>query len=1097
MRTLTEVFAPGAPTLPEGLRTLVVSPERELEPGMTVRATFTFRNQGGAPATGVRVRFNVPEGLVYLVGTGTLDGRELDDEQGNSPLLARSGAHIGDVAPGEERRIEMSYSVAGAIENGSTVEIQAAVAAFEIAPVGSNIVRLIARSKPALENAQTGVAFEGRHAAASAQDAKPGGEVVIAVRVHNAGESSAHDVVVVSPVPEHTTYVANSARVNGRELERDLGTSFDRAHAPIIIKNLPANATATLTYRVRVDEPLANGTPIVAQAQVASQEMPAFALEPATLHVTAAPDFDDDQTSFAVDPAYDVPAGGRVTIRLRATNSGTTAAENVGVTIGLPEGLIPVRGAARIDGRPLRERKKETLHYDLGRIDARASCELIAEAVVASPIANGTQLPVTARLAWPESERRFERSVVVRSEPFLMPRRNAIERIGGAVVRPDHECEAVVTIANDGSAPVTDAVLQLRIDSALDDVRVSDKNGKLTVDPATGSAQPADSVEIGTIEPYSARRLTIRAHVRSPYPDRTEIRLGASLHAHELGEMQLGEAHWRVDSHPAFSPEQSTLGLISDDVFRPNQLADVFVKLPNEGTDVAHNVRLRLYVSPEARLENVDGATREKSTLLFGDIPPGALAEARLGLRLLRSLAREFPVTLEGVLTADAMLPVQLHRLTIVTTAEPDFAVGAFRSDPGDVADVGETIEYVLHVRNGGDGPARRVQIHIDQLESLIYVPNSTTVNDVPVRDVGAQPPFASERGIVLNDVDPGVEATIRWHDVVHNGLAAGEAITRTARIRYDGERVDEIASTEIKVRSAPAFANNIPGLPFGLDGMLGPSLGGQRALPGADGFVELPPATPVTRDGRTYELADEEPRYLPLDRGDADYSEGVYTNGATHGDEASSADPAPGVALQLSLTPERMEKTLRFLDEARFGGLVTHLFAIRAFFPDAVGSLGAPALQREALRETLDRLFIKLRLPNYTIAERDLETSASRASLEVFLAKALHAEGHAPPPPPGSRVLAGAIDPPSLRELFAGVHDAPLATALPWLSLAQFIPAGEPELRNYRDVLTAALGDLVALEAAGFIEALQRKSYPVLDAALDVVRTNLATVRT
>src|SRR5579864_4202465 len=58
MRTLTDVFTPGAPTIPEGLRTLAVSPERELEPGMTVRATFTFRNQGGATATGVRVKMN-------------------------------------------------------------------------------------------------------------------------------------------------------------------------------------------------------------------------------------------------------------------------------------------------------------------------------------------------------------------------------------------------------------------------------------------------------------------------------------------------------------------------------------------------------------------------------------------------------------------------------------------------------------------------------------------------------------------------------------------------------------------------------------------------------------------------------------------------------------------------------------------------------------------------------------------------------------------------------------------------------------------------------------------------------------------------------
>ena len=83
---------------------------------------------------------------------------------------------------------------------------------------------------------------------------------------------------------------------------------------------------------------------------------------------------------------------------------------------------------------------------------------------------------------------------------------------------------------------------------------------------------------------------------------------------------------------------------------------------------------------------------------------------ARLGLRLLRSLAKEYPVTVDGVLTADAMLPVPLGRLTIATTAEPDFSIGTFRSDPVETADVGETIEWMLHVRNGGDGVAHRAR---------------------------------------------------------------------------------------------------------------------------------------------------------------------------------------------------------------------------------------------------------------------------------------------------------------------------------------------------------------------------------------------------
>ena len=41
-------------------------------------------------------------------------------------------------------------------------------------------------------------------------------------------------MVVVSPIPEHTSYVAGSARVNGREIERDLGVPFDRIYAPTV-----------------------------------------------------------------------------------------------------------------------------------------------------------------------------------------------------------------------------------------------------------------------------------------------------------------------------------------------------------------------------------------------------------------------------------------------------------------------------------------------------------------------------------------------------------------------------------------------------------------------------------------------------------------------------------------------------------------------------------------------------------------------------------------------------------------------------------------------------------------------------------------------
>lgn len=1069
MRTLADVFTPGAPSLSEGLRTLAVSPERELEPGITVRASFTFRNQGGAPATGVRVRFNLPDGLVYLVGSGTLDGSVLDDEQGNSPLLARAGADIGDVAPGQERRIDIAYSVAGAIENGSIVELQAAVTAFELPPVGSNIVRLVARSRPALENALTGIAIESR-----SHEPRAGGEATITVRVHNAGESSARDVVAVAPVPEHTTYVPNSARVNGREFERDLPAPFDRVHAPVIAQTLPASATVTLQYRVRIDEPLADNTAVSARLQIASQETPAFTVEPAALTVRARPEFADERTVFAVEPAADAPPGSRVQIRLTGCNAGTAAAHDVAIAVTLAEGLHAVRGSASLDGQPLREKKNAALSYEIGSVPARESVELLLEAVVATPVADGTEVPVRAMLRWAGGEREFERTLTVRSRPHLHRRRNRIERSGSALIRPSDEIEAAIVLTNDGSAAAHDCVLQLQIDPALDDVRVLDKNTRLDL--------THEGVELGTLDAYASRRLTVRARVRSPYADRSEIALGAVLHAQELGEVALGTASWRVESHPAFSAATSSLTLVQDEVFRPNQLVDVHVRLRNEGTDNAQNVRMRLYVSPEARIESVDGATRERSMLGVGEILAGSTAEIRLGVRLLRSLARAHPVAIEAVVTAEAMLPVQLAPLTIVTTAEPNFAIGTLRAVPEEMADAGEEIEFVLHVRNSGDGPARRAKLSLEPDPLLIYLPNSTSVNDVPVRDAGAQSPLMHERGLLMSDVDPGVEATVRWREVINNGTPANSAIVRRIKIAYDGERVDEIAAPEVGIRCAPAFANTISGLPFGLDGMVGPSLGhAQRALTGSE-FVELPPATPVSRP-----MAPERAMLSPANGS-------TNANGAAHAHEEAERE-THSVQLLAAFDRDRLDRTMRFLGEARFPGLVTHLFALRAFFPDGIGGVGETPLRelRETLRETLDRMYIKLRVPNYVLAPRDVETPAARAALEAVLASL---DKDAPAGAAGSVQLRGTADLDELREIGEDLSGASLATALPWSALARLIPADGEALQHYRGLLAGALDELEEADDVAFIDALQRRPYPLLDASLDIVRAQLTAVR-
>ncbi|HXM07281.1 MAG TPA: hypothetical protein VN936_07445, partial [Candidatus Acidoferrum sp.] len=333
--------------------------------------------------------------------------------------------------------------------------------------------------------------------------------------------------------------------------------------------------------------------------------------------------------------------------------------------------------------------------------------ELRLDAIVVTPLADTSVLPVTATFEWQPSgatsTRRIERSVTVRSEPALGARRNGLWTSSGRGVHPGDAIEAWVDLANDGSAVASDVVLHMRAGDGLEDVRAFDKATRLQLE--------GDAVDLGSLDPNATRRISLRARVRSPLPDRSEVRLGAAVHCRELGETSLGDVRWTIDSHPRFEAQTSRIERADDEVVRPNQIAEVDVTLLNSGTDVAHDVRLRLYVSPEARLESVDGAAREKSSLVFGEIAPGRNARARLGFRLLRGLAKEFPVTVDAVLTARAMLPVQLERLTIATAAEPDFSIATLTSDPADLVDVGETVDWTLYLRNGGDGPARRLRV--------------------------------------------------------------------------------------------------------------------------------------------------------------------------------------------------------------------------------------------------------------------------------------------------------------------------------------------------------------------------------------------------
>ncbi|HEY0393276.1 MAG TPA: hypothetical protein VGD01_02160 [Candidatus Elarobacter sp.] len=1106
MRTLTAVFAPGSAPLPEGLRTLQVSPGRVIEPGQTIHASFTFKNLGGGTATGFRVRFRLPEGLTYLVGTARVDDEEIDEQGGLTSLLQSSGAKLGDVPAGGERRISLAYTVASTIENGTQIALQAAIASFEVPVIGSNVVRLVVRSRPMLQSTAT------RLSLTPVREAVPGAELTLRAQIHNSGQSSAHDVMVLLPVPPNTTYVAQSATVGGRVRE---GLSdaepFGLATPTIVAPVLGPGATLDAGYRVRIDPTLDDNAQITAQGSVCTQELPEFALSPVTLKIPSKPSFDGEETSLRVEAEDEVVPGQRVRVVVHLRNVGTARARDVRVRLKLPEGLAYSAGSRAIDGAPAVDRGREPGLFQLGDVEPGRSVEVALAGVVASPIALGTELPVEARVEWSKGNRAFARTLTVRSAPAFPAAFNRIEREGPRRLAPGDVAVFSVHVENMGADVATDVRLQLDADAGFEPLKVSGADGEIVVDDNGG-------VRLDALEPNTPRTFRVETRVAPTVDDQTQLRVRATLKTAKLGEVDLGSAQHTIGSRPRFSASTSKLVAEAGDVLRPNRTAACRLTVHNEGTDRGKDVRVRLQLPEELRLESVDGGARDAESVVFGEVPAQETREATIHLRLLGIAGADEVLEVGARVSGSNVVPLSLEPIQLATHAEPAFDEGAtLTSQPVEAVDAGEEVLYTLALRNTGDGVAHRINARIDAPTNSVYAPGSTTVNGVPLLDNAGTSPLLAPGGLTLGEVGSGVEMIARLAVIVNTPLPPGTAIDTRARITWDDAPEMVVRAEPLRVRSAHALPIVDPALPFSvLDAAAAPSRanGRPRALgPGELDveYIELPAGSasttafgPTTVDA----LPPSTGAWSDNERSD---DEAASATGTHHDATArlSKGEPQPQssrtIQLTLRLTGDRLEWITRYLGEAGGTRLIAHLTMIRALFPDTAHDPSTnAALQRYAavLNELVDRLFVKMRLPNVEVVQGDLETDKARASFTALL-EALRART-APERDDGSGLrLTALIDPAALEAAAGELPRAPIATAAPWALAAMLMGnllhrEGETvaDFTRYRDALALALASFATLPPADFECALYQPAGAELERERDRIVRELSSQR-
>ncbi|MDE2573518.1 MAG: hypothetical protein KGM44_13470 [bacterium] len=1080
MSTLTEIFAPGAQPLAEGLKTLTLSPDRSVKPGEVVRARFSFSNVGSATATGVRVKLRLPEHARYVAGSALIDDDRYPDEGGTAPFLAAAGGAIPDLAPGDACAVSLEFRVEGPIEDGTTLSLQAALGSDGTAVVGSNVASITIRSRPQLRGELTTLVIEAPHGN------RPGAEITLRASVHNHGQSTARDVTLALPVPDRTTYVPRSARVDGRQIGEGGSEPLPVADQRVVSPALPPSRTLTVTYNAKIDQPLPDGTQIAARGWVGAREEGEFELTATTLEVRSPAEFGAG-TGIEVDAGEEVTPGQRLRVGVAYHNVGSGTAENVNIAIALPEGLVYSPGSTMENGRAVGEEQG----VRIAEIHPGGSGRVTVEAIVAAPAPTGRRLPLRATMRWIGGERSFEKTLRVRSAPDFPEAINRFELRSSVNLAPGEEMLGRIVVNNGGTDVARDVRVGVAAGEGLEALRIRREGATLEVEEG--------SVRIGDMAPLEPVRLDVIARVASPLADKTALTMLAHVRAVDVAESEIGKITAAAVSRPRFPQRSQRLRVLSDQPVHPGKSVQIGYSARNEGTDVARETMLALDLPPELILEGVEGASRRgERTLVLGAIEPGGAGTGTLTLSLAAGVAAGTVLAVSARLSCANGPSTLIEAAEVEVTASPSFAAATLRVDPVDEASPGEILTCMLEARNDGDGSASRLSIRAESPAQTTYLPGSTEINGVGVVDIaGASPLF---HGLALAGVTPETSLTISWRSAVNSPAEPGAALVARAKMSWD-EGGLELESTPVVVRSLPFFGEQAP-LPFSVLGVvLQPRVAPVPAVPA---FVSAPVEETTLPESIAPAPANGE-RALAAVEPPASEAPAVPAQAAsrTH-DLPRHVESGEGRVATLSIySQDRLARAVRLISSVEAGALFPHLYAVRAFLPDRlIGPAGLEELleaERERLHELLDHLFIKLRLPRYLVSQKDLEDRPARNAL-VALMRGI-AEQRLPAAeatPHAYVVLTGSM---TVQEAAAHADDleqAPLGSARPWRALGGLIPqAGANEdgvalgeaLAAYRARFIEAMGDLERLPPGEFHRVLAARSPESLDAALAALR--------
>jgi uncharacterized repeat protein (TIGR01451 family) len=358
-----------------------------VNPGDTIDYTIVVENlsTGSDAATGVTITDPTPADTTYVADSAQVNTVAVPGA--SNPF--ENPYSLPDLDPGESHTVTFQVLVDKPLANNSAITNTATAEAGNSPPVSDGAAHVVT-SAPGLTVDKTATPAAGGTIV-------PGETITYTLVVTNDALSTetATDVTLVDATPTNTTYVADSATVDGTPVPG----ATNPLESGVALPDTAPGESHTVTFQVLVDTPLDNGISITNQAIVESDQGPTATDEVAHT-VQSAPKLTLVKTSAPVEGGKVTP-GTTITYTITVMNAAdaTEVAKELTLLDPTPASTSYVAGSAKLNGTAIPGTANPfAAAYDLPDLAPDESHTITFDVQVASPLAHGTVISNLAKL---------------------------------------------------------------------------------------------------------------------------------------------------------------------------------------------------------------------------------------------------------------------------------------------------------------------------------------------------------------------------------------------------------------------------------------------------------------------------------------------------------------------------------------------------------------------------------------------------------------------------------------------------------------------------------------------------------------------------